>query len=194
MEDEAGNPDAAQDKVLTLEIMKQELGPVFQMLIKRLEMVENECKETKQMTSSIVDGFGEAVSNHRRGSLGESLNFGDDFGDIGETYKDLEGSDMKDDLIDYIMESDISDDQIEELINTVKENARSKYGKYKRSEPEAPPEMGGGGDGVLAVKIGVKPGEEPAEEPEMEEKPKKPVDAMYDKVMAQHRSRQGVKL
>ena len=47
MEDEAGNPDAAQDKVLTLEIMKQELGPVFQMLNKRLEMVENECKETR---------------------------------------------------------------------------------------------------------------------------------------------------
>lgn len=185
---ERGHPDAAQDEGLILEVMQRELQPVFQTLVQRLTMLEEELQGIKQLTNGIVEGFGEAVSTHRRGSLASSIDLSD-IGNESETYKDLEGSDLKEDLIDYLMDNDVSDDQIEEALATLKENVKGKYGKYKRAEPEAPvPEEG---DGVLAVKIGVKPGEEA---PEEEAKPENAADSMFKKVMAQHKQNKGIKL
>lgn len=181
MEDEEmGHPDAAQDERMIAEWCKRELLPIF-------KQIKEEIDHIKQVQEAIVGGFGEAVSGHRRSSLMDSIDLSD-LGEVGDTYRDLEGSDLKEDLINHIMDSDIPDDQIEDILATLKENARAKYGKYKRAEPEAPEGMGDDGDGVL--------GEPEPEEaaPEEESKKKKPADEWYERVMAQHKSKSGLKL
>lgn len=180
-EEISGNPDAAQDESLIMEVIKRELLPIF-------EQIKGEIDHIKQVQEAIVGGFGEAVSNHRRSSLGETIDLSD-LGEIGDTYNDLEGSDLKSDLIDHIMESDIPDDQIEDVLNTLKANAREKYGKYKRAAPEQEePPVPSEGNGELAVQIGVGKPEDLEEESKVS-----PVESMREKVMALHKSRSGKK-
>ena len=198
---EVMHPDAPQDESLIMEVMSRELVPIFQTLKQRIEMLEQENCHLKELTGAIIDGFGEAVSNHRRGGLAQSIDLSD-LGEVGDTYKDLEGSDLKEDLIDYIMENNIGDDELDDILSTLKQNAMSKYGKYKKNpteppnpEPPAPEGMGGDGKGVLEVAIGKS--EEPSEEPEQPpELPMNSTDAMFKKVMEQNRSskKNGIKL
>jgi len=174
MAEDKGNPDAAQDESMINEWAQRELLPIFQ-------QIKNDIDNINQVVNGIVSGFGEAVSGHRRTQLTDTIDLSD-LGEIGDTYKDLEGSDMKEDLINHIMDSDIPDDQIEDILATLKENARAKYGKYKRADVEAP--KPDGGEGVLAVSMGAEPSEEAPVDEEEEPKKADAVGSMMNKVLA----------
>jgi len=205
-ERDIGNPDAVQDEQLINECIQREVEPVVRHLLERLQGLEEQLQQVAKATDGIIGGFSEALTGHRKSSLKESLNFGDDFDydGINSVYKDWEGGDLKDDLIDYIADNDIPDEQLEEIIANLKENARAKYGKYKKIEEpvveEMTPESGEKPEGVgVAIKVGSpeeikeEASEEMSEKKEPEEN-QKPGDKLYENLMREYRANRGNKL
>lgn len=192
-----GHADEAQDRELDIEIIREEMGPVIRALVERIEHIEDQLQETQRLAMGIVTGFHDAASGHKRNNLMSSLNFGEDFDfdGINEVYKDWEGNDLKEDLIDYLVENDVPEEELEEMLANFKQNAMSKYGKYMKPK----------GVGV-AIEVGGEnhdkiPGEKEEEENiDNENEPghenggeKKPADQLYEKLIAQHRAARGNK-
>jgi len=192
MAEEKGNPDALQDEKLIEDWAMRNLAPILRQFKCEIDDLKGTSGNHHELIHGIVGGFSNAAKSHRRNNLASSLDLGDDYEGINGIYKDLEGSDLKEDFIDHIMENDISDEEIEEMKQILMGNARSKYGKYKRSDDPLSEEPKGG----VEIEIASPDGKEGSEEEpkETEGKEKSPVDAMYEKVMSQHKSKRGIKL
>jgi hypothetical protein len=217
MSDEKRNPEAGQDERQIMELLHRELVPVFhkivadhQELCNRTDALEKDHAQTKSVTHGIYGGLKEAYKNKRKSKLSESINL-DDLGDARDIYKDHEGTDMKDDLINHILEHDIPDERIEGILANLRENAKSRYGKYKKVESEPKegasievsteknePEPGKGdlkdtgfdkGTGELANK-GPNKGEGDLKDKKEPKSKKSAADGMYEHVMNLHKSRQ----
>jgi hypothetical protein len=219
MSEEKRNSDAGQDERQIMEIMQRELMPVFQKLVAdhselcgRMDNLEKDHGETKSIAHGLYGGLKEAHKKFRRGKLSESINL-DDLGDARDIYKAHEGSDMKDDLINHIVEHDIPDEHLEEMLNNLRENSKTRYGGFKRIEVEKKdgespsievnteknePEPGKGdlkdtgfdkGTGVLADK-GPAKGSGVLSDKEEPKGKKSAADGMFETVMSMHKSRQ----
>ena len=177
-----------------MEIMHRELVPVFQKLVGdhkhthgRLEALENEHKETKRMTNGVHDGIMAYGKNRRRSSLSESINL-DDLGDARDIYKAHNGTDMKDDLIDHILENDIPDEHLEGILSNLRANSNQRYGGFQKRADTAP--ASGSGD----LKESPSEGTSDLKDTKAPEGKKKASDDWYEKVMSQHKSMRGNKL
>lgn len=187
MAEEKGHSDALQDEQLIEDWAMRNLLPILQKFKADIEEIQASMGGHGEMLNGIVGGFKDAATNYRRSNLAKSLDLGEDYDGINSIYKDLEGSDLKEDFIDYIMENNISDEEIEEMKQLLMSNAKGKYGRYKRMEDEPVAEPEGG----LAIEIEAGPAEEPKEEVKEEPKVEKkdPVMAMKDKLLSVQRGK-----
>ena len=115
MAEEKGHSDAQQDEQLIEDWAMRNLLPILQKFKADIEEIQAKMGGHGEMLNGIVGGFRDAATNYRRSNLGKSLDLGEDYEGINSIYKDLEGSDLKEDFIDYIMENNISDEEIEEI-------------------------------------------------------------------------------
>lgn len=176
-----------------MEIMHRELVPVFQRLVGehktthgRLEALEKDHGHTKEVAHGMYAGLMDAHKRTRKSKLSESINL-DDLGDSRDMYKAHGGTDMKDDLINHILENNIPDEQLEGLLSNLRENTKQRYGGFKKVEASADP-----GEGPLKA-VGSDKGTGELKESD-EPKGKKASDDWYEKVMSQHKSMRGTKL
>ena len=153
----ADHPDWKQDEDETVSLIERQLTPVFEMIGKMFEAADERMNRIEELVGNIVDGFGEAVDSHKRGSLKERLDpFHADLEQLSGIYSDFhEGKDYSEDLIDELMKSgdEITDDTIRGKIDEHKKRWGKYIGMEMPEEEEAGEEEAGEGPEEEGVEI-----------------------------------------
>ena len=156
------HPDAKEDAAQTVQLIEEQLTPVFELIGKMFEAADSRMNRIEELLGNVVDGMGEAVDQHKRSGIMERLDpFHGDMEQLSSIYSDFhEGKDYGEDLVDELMKSgdEITDEMISGKINEHKK----KWGKYiglqvpeeEEEGEESPGEEQGSGEQELQFEGG----------------------------------------
>lgn len=183
---QGGDYDAICAKV------KADLEPMVTMIGQKLEELQKENDELKDIVFKMVTSFSDAVGSHRQQGLRSSISekFGPDLEAIGGFYKDAYGSDITDDLLEAL--HDYDGDPMEAVGESIGA-LRTRFGKYLGgSAPvEAEVSVEKPADDAQG-KLDLEPPAEGEKPPESKTEPEKKVDIEpFDQLLADHKQRMG---
>lgn len=161
-----GNPDAAQDEALIQSVMERNLGPIFEAIGSRLQDLEEDLGEVKDLLFKFTEGLIGAADNHRRTMLSSEISskFGKAIEPFEGFYKDTQGKGLSDSLIEELMGDNApGDDEREEWIKGKLMEAMQKHGKYVGFGPKEKAEAPAA---IVEEKTVAAPMEPPAEKTE----------------------------
>ena len=130
---EAGNPDAAQDTDLIRSVMDTELRPVFELIGSRLQDLEEDLEDVKDMLYKFYEPVVGVHHDHRKSVLSDELKskYGSDIEPFDGMLKDFTGKSLSDSLIEELMGENAPDEAgRDEFVKGKLGEAKTKYGKY----------------------------------------------------------------
>jgi hypothetical protein len=118
-------------------VMEDRLVPVFELLGDRLKGFEEDIAELKDIVFKIVSGFGDAVTEHKKGTYSEMLSgkYGPDIDEIKGPYSDIYGKDIGEELVDKLLRGEMDEGGVPEFLGGIK----AKFGKIRMPAPDGEP-------------------------------------------------------
>lgn len=171
--------------------VKADLEPMVTMVGQKLEELQRENDELKDIVFKMVTSFSEAVGNYKQQGLRSSLSekFGPDLESIAPFYKDAYDSDITEDLLQALAGYD--GDPMEmagESIGALK----AKFGKY-RMEPKVETEVTIEKPDDSQGQLDLEPGSEEDKPSEAKSETEQKIDIEpFDKLKADMRKRMGM--
>jgi hypothetical protein len=177
------HPDAEQDYSEIMDVIGKKVGPAFDMIGQRLSALEQENSELKDIVYSMITAMDEGVSSYKKNGLMNDLSskYGRDLEPYKGIYSDTRGSDLMEDLISHLMESDGA---MDEKVPAFLEELKGKFGKYLPGESS-----------ITVAKSEPAEGENPEAEPEAaSEKPEEEKQNIlpFEQLKADVRKRMGM--
>lgn len=129
--DTTGNPDEAADYELICRVIVQELGPIIQMIMKRIEAIEIRASDAADTSKRIEDVLNEASDMSIKKQFSDILGkYQPDYAPLDDFYSNTYGKKYSDDLMDRIMQDPYSIDDRDGFVQNDITSAKGKYGRY----------------------------------------------------------------